>query len=266
MSWRCPQADRVTVSLDLMLSIISSHPLFAFSQTEDVSLPRAPSASIMSTERQPLMAPAAPASWFARSASTPTSNESGGGGKTSSASEARHHALTADDVPSFSFTVTTCFCLNYIIGTGFLTLPWGFYVTGVPLGLFLLGALTVFSMGAALCILEAMARAEVYATSTNRYRWPAWNALRRLISRHLNPSLPAPPPALGRWRTCRTWAVRRRLRCVAGRTASCHCGPSTAGARQTPPPPLPQPPPFLPSPAHRAGTLGSWWWAKSASK
>ena len=71
--------------------------------------------------------------------------------------------------PSFSFMVTVAFTLNYIIGTGFLTLPWGFQVTGTPLGVILLGSLTLFAVSAALCLLEAMARAEAYATSANSF-------------------------------------------------------------------------------------------------
>ena len=61
---------------------------------------------------------------------------------------------------NFSFFVATCFTLNYIIGSGFLTLPWAFYETGWCLGLFLLGLITLGSIGASWFILEAMARAE----------------------------------------------------------------------------------------------------------
>ena len=35
-----------------------------------------------------------------------------------------------DNEAPFSFGVTVAFTLNYIIGTGFLTLPWGFNQTG----------------------------------------------------------------------------------------------------------------------------------------
>jgi hypothetical protein len=132
----------------------------------------------MMAERQPLGRTAPLASYTGDAAAgkkatrasnatdAPAAAAAAGGGGTAAAAK---HEWTADDVPTFSFSVTVCFTLNYIIGTGFLTLPWGFFVTGVPLGLVLLGAFTVFSMGAALCILEALARAEVYATSTNSF-------------------------------------------------------------------------------------------------
>ena len=80
----------------------------------------------------------------------------------------QHHHNT-EDTPSFGFLTTVAFTLNYIIGTGFLTLPWGFQQTGTPLGIVLLGSLTVFAISAALCLLEAIARAEAYATSTNNF-------------------------------------------------------------------------------------------------
>jgi hypothetical protein len=83
--------------------------------------------------------------------------------------EALHVEHHGEADPSFSFMVTVAFTLNYIIGTGFLTLPWGFQVTGVPLGIILLGSLTLFAVSAALCLLEAMARAEAYATSANSF-------------------------------------------------------------------------------------------------
>ena len=72
------------------------------------------------------------------------------------------------DAP-FSFGVTVAFTLNYIIGTGFLTLPWGFNQTGNVLGVTTLGIMTMFAISAALLMLEAMARAEAYANQTNNF-------------------------------------------------------------------------------------------------
>jgi Transmembrane amino acid transporter protein len=61
---------------------------------------------------------------------------------------------------TFSFWVTVCFTLNYIIGTGFLTLPWAFQQTGYLLGLFCLGAVTLLATVTIIFTLETMARAD----------------------------------------------------------------------------------------------------------
>ena len=66
-----------------------------------------------------------------------------------------------DATHKFSFFVACCFTLNYIIGSGFLTLPWAFYETGWALGLLVLTGVTVLSIVASWFILEAMARAEL---------------------------------------------------------------------------------------------------------
>jgi amino acid permease len=63
---------------------------------------------------------------------------------------------------STSFIVGVCFTLNYIIGTGFLTLPWAFNETGWVLGFLTLLFLSVASIVAVVFILETMARAEEY--------------------------------------------------------------------------------------------------------
>lgn len=73
------------------------------------------------------------------------------------------------DVGTFSFGVTVAFTLNYIIGTGFLTLPWGFNQTGIILGVVALGFMTFFAMSSALLLLESMARAEAFATQGNNF-------------------------------------------------------------------------------------------------
>lgn len=59
----------------------------------------------------------------------------------------------------FSFLVGVAFTLNYIMGTGFLTLPWAFYKSGYVLGTIVMFALIIPSSIAVLFVLEAMARA-----------------------------------------------------------------------------------------------------------
>jgi hypothetical protein len=59
----------------------------------------------------------------------------------------------------FSFFTAVAFTLNYIIGTGFLTLPWAFEKVGLIPSATLLGVMTVFACGSAVHVLETMARA-----------------------------------------------------------------------------------------------------------
>lgn len=61
---------------------------------------------------------------------------------------------------SFSITVALVFTLNYIIGTGFLTLPWSFNEAGWILGAITLLVMTVFSIFSANMLVETMARAD----------------------------------------------------------------------------------------------------------
>ena len=61
---------------------------------------------------------------------------------------------------SFSVTVALAFTLNYIIGTGFLTLPWSFNEAGWVLGAMTLLIMTVFSIFSANMLVETMARAD----------------------------------------------------------------------------------------------------------
>lgn len=43
--------------------------------------------------------------------------------------------LNGQSVPGqFSFLVSLAFCLNYVLGTGFLTLPWAFAQVGTSFG------------------------------------------------------------------------------------------------------------------------------------
>lgn len=56
--------------------------------------------------------------------------------------------------------VCACFTLNYLIGTGFLTLPWAFDVSGILLSSITMGFTCLIASIASDYILTAMARAE----------------------------------------------------------------------------------------------------------
>lgn len=60
----------------------------------------------------------------------------------------------------FSFWITVAFTLNYILGSGFLTLPWTFEQTGVLLGILVLGIIGFFSTISVFFILEAIDRGQ----------------------------------------------------------------------------------------------------------
>lgn len=64
--------------------------------------------------------------------------------------------------PQFSFWVTVAFTLNYIVGSGFLTLPWGFRQTGVGLGVAVLVIFAFFSILATNFLLEVEDRGQQY--------------------------------------------------------------------------------------------------------
>jgi amino acid permease len=61
----------------------------------------------------------------------------------------------------FSFWVTVAFTLNYILGSGFLTLPWGFGKTGFLLGVGVLLLFSFFAIKSTYFILEALERANI---------------------------------------------------------------------------------------------------------
>lgn len=60
----------------------------------------------------------------------------------------------------FTFLVAVAFTLNYIVGTGFLTLPWAFSKAGCFLSILVLSGVLYFSIASSLFLLETMARAE----------------------------------------------------------------------------------------------------------
>jgi amino acid permease len=66
---------------------------------------------------------------------------------------------TGAPLQKFSFWVGVCFTLNYVVGSGFLTLPWAFQRTGTLLGVAVLGLFGYFSIIATVFVLEATARA-----------------------------------------------------------------------------------------------------------
>lgn len=61
----------------------------------------------------------------------------------------------------FSYNVAIAFTLNYIIGTGFLTLPWSFNEAGWLLGSITLLLMTIFSIFASNMVVETISRADV---------------------------------------------------------------------------------------------------------
>jgi hypothetical protein len=69
----------------------------------------------------------------------------------------------------FSPFVAFCFTINYILGTGFLTVPWAFTQGGLVLSTIVIVTVGVFSDMAKNYVLEAMARAE--AMLDNRMHW-----------------------------------------------------------------------------------------------
>eukprot|EP01038_Epipyxis_sp_PR26KG_P008822 gene8822-11911_t len=61
---------------------------------------------------------------------------------------------------NYGFWVAVSFTLNYIIGSGFLTLPWAFHKSGIFLGLLIMTVFAVFSVLSVLFTLETMERAK----------------------------------------------------------------------------------------------------------
>mmetsp|Transcript_60439 Transcript_60439/g.118974 ORF Transcript_60439/g.118974 Transcript_60439/m.118974 type:complete len:517 (+) Transcript_60439:45-1595(+) len=74
--------------------------------------------------------------------------------------------------PKFTFWVGVCFTLNYVVGSGFLTLPWAFEQTGAILGVLVLIVFTVFAIFATLFILEASVRASKIIELTSDIELP----------------------------------------------------------------------------------------------
>ena len=66
----------------------------------------------------------------------------------------------------FGFVIALTFTLNYIIGTGFLTLPWAFFASGNLLATLVLMFVTFLAACSILMILESMARAAAISPNT----------------------------------------------------------------------------------------------------
>ena len=69
----------------------------------------------------------------------------------------------------FGLVIAVTFTLNYIIGTGFLTLPWAFYASGDMLATVVLLFVTLLAACSVLMILEAMARAAAVSSESRHH-------------------------------------------------------------------------------------------------
>jgi hypothetical protein len=74
-----------------------------------------------------------------------------------------------DDSHTLSFYETVAFTVNYVMGTGFLTIPWAFYQAGTALSLATITVMVVPAFLAILFVLEAMARATVVFSEERLY-------------------------------------------------------------------------------------------------
>jgi amino acid permease len=79
----------------------------------------------------------------------------------------------------FSFFVAMAFTINFIIGSGFLTIPWAFSQTGVALGVALLVVLTGFAIVSSVFVVETMARAGFLLNGRSRASAPSDNPVHR---------------------------------------------------------------------------------------
>ena len=78
-------------------------------------------------------------------------------------------STAASKPEGFSPLVGFCFTINYILGTGFLTVPWAFAQGGLVLSTIVIVTVGIFSDMAKNFLLETMARAE--AMLDNRMHW-----------------------------------------------------------------------------------------------
>ena len=82
-----------------------------------------------------------------------------------------HWSVPVEESSGFSPFIAFCFTVNYIVGTGFLTIPWGFVQGGLAFSTVLLVLAAVGSDIAKDYLLETMSRAEVMLD--NDLRWIA---------------------------------------------------------------------------------------------
>jgi len=100
---------------------------------------------------------------------TPKTNDSQSGTGSVAASphwKPPHHVDTSK---GFSPAIACCFTVNYMLGTGFLTIPWAFVQGGLLLSAVLLVVVSILSNIAKGYLLETMARAEVMLDSSMRW-------------------------------------------------------------------------------------------------
>ena len=82
------------------------------------------------------------------------------GGQQQQQQQQQQHQGAGEGLSPF---VCACFTLNYLIGTGFLTLPWAFQVSGTLLSCVTMACTCVMANTASDYILSAMARADAKA-------------------------------------------------------------------------------------------------------
>ena len=83
---------------------------------------------------------------------------------------AANSALIERRSSGFSPFVAFCFAINYILGTGFLTIPWAFVQGGLILSSIVLLTVCVFADAAKDYLLETMARAEAMLDEGMRWK------------------------------------------------------------------------------------------------
>ena len=64
----------------------------------------------------------------------------------------------------YGYWVAVCFTINYVIGSGILTLPWAFDASGLVLAALILTVMAIFSVVTSYQLLETMARASALET------------------------------------------------------------------------------------------------------
>lgn len=142
--------------------------------------------------------------------------------------------LYAEDRPgahnSMSFWVAACFCINYVMGSGFLGLPAVFHDAGLLLSPLTLLFFMWLSDGTKDLLVEAMARREALARLDERHaaKLHATAEVRRLTraGQHVPPDVAAMAANPVRWRRrdfvvshVRTFQVNELMLGLWGRTA-----------------------------------------------
>jgi hypothetical protein len=74
-----------------------------------------------------------------------------------------------DETHTLSFYETVAFTVNYVMGTGFLTIPWAFFQAGTVLSLGTITVMVVPAFLAIIYVLEAMSRGCVVYSDASLY-------------------------------------------------------------------------------------------------